>query len=119
MTARAQARNVKGVVIDGRCRDLSEHRTAGFPVRFPTISHRSLALADHAPNLNEWTTDGDMCFMSLRSSLEATARLDNRHSPVQAYFSSLSPFMQRKMQGRKILMPRPSPPLLYIQEIMS
>jgi hypothetical protein len=33
MTARAQARGVKGVVIDGRCRDLTEHRTAGFPAR--------------------------------------------------------------------------------------
>lgn len=32
MTGRAQARGVKGVVIDGRCRDLAEHRDAGFPV---------------------------------------------------------------------------------------
>ncbi|CEH13487.1 Ribonuclease E inhibitor RraA/Dimethylmenaquinone methyltransferase [Ceraceosorus bombacis] len=32
MTARAQARGVKGIVIDGRCRDLSEHREAGFAV---------------------------------------------------------------------------------------
>lgn len=32
MTARAQARGVKGVVIDGRCRDLAEHREAGFSI---------------------------------------------------------------------------------------
>ncbi|KAG8213933.1 RraA-like protein [Butyriboletus roseoflavus] len=32
MTAGAQARKVVGVVISGRCRDLAEHRSAGFPV---------------------------------------------------------------------------------------
>jgi regulator of RNase E activity RraA len=32
MTARAQARNVRGVVIDGRVRDLNEHRASQFPV---------------------------------------------------------------------------------------
>ncbi|KZS98685.1 RraA-like protein [Sistotremastrum niveocremeum HHB9708] len=32
MTAGAQARGVLGVVISGRCRDLTEHRAAGFPV---------------------------------------------------------------------------------------
>lgn len=32
MTAGAQARDVAGVVISGRCRDLAEHRAAGFPV---------------------------------------------------------------------------------------
>jgi regulator of RNase E activity RraA len=32
MTARAQAIGVKGVILDGRCRDLSEHREAGFTV---------------------------------------------------------------------------------------
>ncbi|KAH7916559.1 ribonuclease E inhibitor RraA/Dimethylmenaquinone methyltransferase [Hygrophoropsis aurantiaca] len=32
MTAGAQARDVVGVVISGRCRDLAEHRGAGFPV---------------------------------------------------------------------------------------
>lgn len=32
MTAGAQARGAVGVVISGRCRDLSEHRAAGFPV---------------------------------------------------------------------------------------
>ncbi|KDN44093.1 RraA-like protein [Tilletiaria anomala UBC 951] len=32
MTARAQALGVKGVVLDGRCRDLTEHRDAGFAV---------------------------------------------------------------------------------------
>jgi len=32
MTAGAQARDVLGVVISGRCRDLAEHRAAGFPV---------------------------------------------------------------------------------------
>ncbi|KAH0827863.1 ribonuclease E inhibitor RraA/Dimethylmenaquinone methyltransferase [Lanmaoa asiatica] len=32
MTAGAQAREVVGVVISGRCRDLAEHRAAGFPV---------------------------------------------------------------------------------------
>jgi len=32
MSARAQAIGVKGVVLDGRCRDLSEHREAGFAV---------------------------------------------------------------------------------------
>ncbi|KAG0142090.1 hypothetical protein CROQUDRAFT_67610 [Cronartium quercuum f. sp. fusiforme G11] len=32
MTARAQFRGVKGVVINGRCRDLAEHREAGFYV---------------------------------------------------------------------------------------
>lgn len=32
MTAGAQAREVIGVVISGRCRDLAEHRAARFPV---------------------------------------------------------------------------------------
>ncbi|TCD70318.1 hypothetical protein EIP91_003947 [Steccherinum ochraceum] len=32
MTAGAQSRGALGVVISGRCRDLSEHRAAGFPV---------------------------------------------------------------------------------------
>ncbi|KAK0530739.1 hypothetical protein OC834_003206 [Tilletia horrida] len=32
MTARAQAIGVKGVILDGRCRDLAEHRESGFPV---------------------------------------------------------------------------------------
>ncbi|KAG9316620.1 ribonuclease E inhibitor RraA/Dimethylmenaquinone methyltransferase [Chiua virens] len=32
MTAGAQAREAVGVVISGRCRDLAEHRAAGFPV---------------------------------------------------------------------------------------
>lgn len=32
MTAGAQARGAVGVVISGRCRDLSEHRNLGFPV---------------------------------------------------------------------------------------
>jgi len=32
MTAGAQHRKAKGVVISGRCRDLAEHREAGFPV---------------------------------------------------------------------------------------
>ena len=32
MTARAQKLGVLGVVLDGRCRDLSEHRDNGFPV---------------------------------------------------------------------------------------
>lgn len=33
MTARAQSLGVQGVVLDGRCRDLSEHRASRFPVR--------------------------------------------------------------------------------------
>ena len=32
MTAGAQARAVQGVIISGRCRDIAEHRAAGFPV---------------------------------------------------------------------------------------
>jgi len=32
MTARAQSLGVRGVVIDGRCRDLGEHRESAFPV---------------------------------------------------------------------------------------
>jgi len=32
MTARAQYLNLQGVVLDGRCRDLMEHRDAGFAV---------------------------------------------------------------------------------------
>ncbi|KAL9940377.1 hypothetical protein V8E36_001082 [Tilletia maclaganii] len=32
MTARAQAIGVKGVVLNGRCRDLAEHRDSDFPV---------------------------------------------------------------------------------------
>ena len=32
MTAGAQARGVRGVVISGRCRDLAEHSAARFPV---------------------------------------------------------------------------------------
>ena len=38
MTARAQAKGVLGVIIDGRCRDLAEHREAGFPVRFTYLA---------------------------------------------------------------------------------
>lgn len=32
MTARAQSIGVQGVVLDGRCRDLGEHRESKFPV---------------------------------------------------------------------------------------
>ena len=32
MTAGAQARGAVGVIISGRCRDIGEHRTLGFPV---------------------------------------------------------------------------------------
>jgi regulator of RNase E activity RraA len=32
MSARAKAKGVQGVVIDGRVRDLNEHRTMQFPV---------------------------------------------------------------------------------------
>lgn len=32
MTARAQSLGVLGVVLDGRCRDLAEHRASEFPV---------------------------------------------------------------------------------------
>jgi len=32
MTAGAQARGTTGVIISGRCRDLGEHRSLGFPV---------------------------------------------------------------------------------------
>jgi regulator of RNase E activity RraA len=32
MTAGARARSAKGVIISGRCRDLSEHRASNFPV---------------------------------------------------------------------------------------
>jgi len=32
MSAAAQARSLKGVVISGRCRDVAEHRSLGFPV---------------------------------------------------------------------------------------
>jgi regulator of RNase E activity RraA len=32
MTAGAQARGALGVIISGRCRDLGEHREAGFDV---------------------------------------------------------------------------------------
>jgi regulator of RNase E activity RraA len=32
MTAGAQARSVKGVIISGRCRDVAEHRDSNFPV---------------------------------------------------------------------------------------
>lgn len=33
MTAAAVKRGIIGVVIDGGCRDLKEHRDKGFPVR--------------------------------------------------------------------------------------
>ena len=32
MTAGAKAKTIKGVIVDGRCRDLAEHRQAKFPV---------------------------------------------------------------------------------------
>lgn len=32
MTAGAQSRGARGVIISGRCRDLAEHRAASFPV---------------------------------------------------------------------------------------
>jgi regulator of RNase E activity RraA len=32
MTAGARARRAHGVIISGRCRDISEHRSCGFPV---------------------------------------------------------------------------------------
>lgn len=41
MTARAQARGVKGVILDGRCRDLAEHREAGFAVGVSRTSKSS------------------------------------------------------------------------------
>lgn len=43
MTARAQARQVKGVIIDGRCRDLAEQHEMGFPVRVGNIERLFLA----------------------------------------------------------------------------
>lgn len=33
MSARAKAKNVKGVIIDGRVRDLREHRSMEYPVK--------------------------------------------------------------------------------------
>lgn len=38
MTLRAQALGAAGVVIDGRVRDLGEHRTLKFPVCFPYLT---------------------------------------------------------------------------------
>lgn len=35
MTARAKAKQVQGVIIDGRCRDLVEQHEMGFPVSPP------------------------------------------------------------------------------------
>lgn len=32
MSTRAQKLGAKGVIVDGRCRDLNEHRSLGFPV---------------------------------------------------------------------------------------
>lgn len=34
MSARAKAKKVQGVVVDGRVRDLSEHRSMEYPVSF-------------------------------------------------------------------------------------
>ena len=42
MTARAQARQVKGVIIDGRCRDLAEQHEMGFPVRLRSVGQARL-----------------------------------------------------------------------------
>jgi regulator of RNase E activity RraA len=38
MTARAQSRGVKGVVLDGKCRDLAEQWESGFAVSLRTRS---------------------------------------------------------------------------------
>ena len=45
MSAAAQAKGVKGVIIDGRCRDIAEHRALQFPVR---IAQSWLRRADYA-----------------------------------------------------------------------
>lgn len=44
MTAGAMSRGVVGVVIDGACRDLKEHRDAGFPVRLPSPASDGLSI---------------------------------------------------------------------------
>lgn len=50
MTARAQSLGVQGVVLDGRCRDLSEHRASRFPVRgiLSRISNPQLFARGHS-----------------------------------------------------------------------
>lgn len=35
MSAGAKSRHLNGVVINGRCRDIAEHRKLGFPVSGP------------------------------------------------------------------------------------
>lgn len=63
MTAGAKARGCLGVVISGRCRDVAEHRAAGFPVfsrghstigqsPFTRPSAVNVALAIHAPGVD-------------------------------------------------------------------
>lgn len=42
MSAGAKSRGVQGVIIDGRVRDLAEHRSMGFPVSDPHENERSL-----------------------------------------------------------------------------
>lgn len=42
MSAGAKARQVQGAVIDGRVRDLAEHRSMGFPVSYIGRDHRRL-----------------------------------------------------------------------------
>lgn len=39
MSARAKAKGVEGVIIDGRVRDLREHREMDFPVSFFFFFH--------------------------------------------------------------------------------
>lgn len=39
MSIGAKTRGVQGVVIDGGCRDLAEHREIGFPVRPPVWTY--------------------------------------------------------------------------------
>lgn len=47
MTAGAKTRGVRGVVVDGRVRDLAEQREDGFPVSIQTPMHSASADRAH------------------------------------------------------------------------
>lgn len=48
MSARAKAKKVQGVVVDGRVRDLSEHRSMEYPVSFCIWAHKIITQWIHA-----------------------------------------------------------------------
>lgn len=71
MSTRASALRAGGAVVDGRIRDINEHRELGFPVSFSSITSSKLISGFCARNL-------DFGVQHLHASLR-----DQRPSPIQ------------------------------------